>query len=132
MSSNTLIFVYGSLKRGYALHSLLTSQRFLGTAQTVAHYRLFDLGEYPGLIDVNADALLEPWLVGLEGLAIHGELYEVSTECLERLDEAEGVNERLYERRRVLLAPPMPDQHVFAWFYLQGVENCRDCGTSWP
>ena len=52
-----LIFVYGSLKRGYALHHLLASQQFHGIAVTQPLYRLFDLGSYPGLID---------WPEGLE------------------------------------------------------------------
>lgn len=65
-----LVFVYGSLKQGFALHALLQGQLRVGNAWTEPWYRLFDLGSYPGLVE---------WP---EGLAIRGEVYEVDTECL--------------------------------------------------
>jgi gamma-glutamylcyclotransferase (GGCT)/AIG2-like uncharacterized protein YtfP len=116
----SLIFVYGSLKRGYALNHLLQGQAFLGPATTCPLYRIFDLGSYPGLID---------WP---EGLAVQGELYEVDAECLKRLDEAEGVDEGLYARRVIKLQPPFDRGETSAWFWLNKVAGLRDCGTSWP
>jgi gamma-glutamylaminecyclotransferase len=114
------IFVYGSLKCGYALHHLLEGQTFHGPATTCPLYRIFDLGSYPGLVD---------WP---EGLAVQGELYEVDTECLRRLDEAEGVDEGLYARRVIKLQPPFDGIEASAWFWLNRVGGLRDCGTSWP
>lgn len=116
----TIVFVYGSLKRGYVLHHLLASQRSLGPAVTKAFYRLFDLGAYPGLIE---------WP---EGLAVHGEAYQVDSKCLCRLDDAEGVAEGLYVRRPVLLQSPFNSEIVHAWFWLNPVNGMRDCGASWP
>jgi gamma-glutamylaminecyclotransferase len=116
----SLIFVYGSLKRGYALHHLLEGQAFLGPVTTCPLYRIFDLGSYPGLVD---------WP---EGLAVQGELYEVDAECLKRLDEAEGVDEGLYARRIIKLQPPFDRVETSAWFWLDKVGGLRDCGTSWP
>lgn len=116
----SLIFVYGSLKRGYALHHLLEGQFFRGPATTCPLYRIFDLGSYPGLVD---------WP---EGLAVQGELYEVDAECLKRLDEAEGVGEGLYARRIIKLQPPFDRDETSAWFWLDKVGGLRDCGTSWP
>ena len=115
-----LIFVYGSLKRGYALHHLLEGQAFRGLARTCPLYRIFDLGSYPGLVD---------WP---EGLAVHGEVYEVDAECLKRLDEAEGVDEGLYARRVIKLQSPFDGVEASAWFWLDRVAGLRDCGTSWP
>jgi gamma-glutamylcyclotransferase (GGCT)/AIG2-like uncharacterized protein YtfP len=127
-----IVFVYGSLKRGYALHHLLRSAQYLGTACTQPLYRLFDLGSYPGLVE---------WP---EGLPIHGELYAVTSQNLQRLDEAEGVAEGLYARRPVLLqsaesiAPPAQQQpdpwppSAEAWFWLHSTIGQRDCGNSWP
>jgi gamma-glutamylcyclotransferase (GGCT)/AIG2-like uncharacterized protein YtfP len=115
-----LIFVYGSLKQGYALHYLLESQRSLGNATTKPVYRLFDLGSYPGLVE---------WP---EGLAIHGEVYQVDADCLQRLDEAEGVAEGYYARRSVSLQTPFDAHNVDAWFWLLPVTGCRDCGRCWP
>lgn len=116
----SLIFVYGSLKRGYALHHLLEGQAFRGPATTCPLYRIFDLGSYPGLVD---------WP---EGLAVQGEVYEVDAECLKRLDEAEGVDEGLYARRVIKLQSPFDGVEASAWFWLHKVGGLTDCGTSWP
>ena len=115
-----LVFVYGSLKRGYALHALLRGQLYLGDAVTQPLYRLFDLGSYPGLVE---------WP---DGLAIHGEIYQVDFECLRRLDEAEGVDERLYARRGIRLQTEFEARDVHAWFWLRTVANLRDCSVAWP
>lgn len=114
------VFVYGSLKKGYALHHLLAAEPFVGFAQTVPHYRIYDLGEYPGLIDVP------------DGVEINGEVYSVSLEALKRLDFAEGVAAGLYARRRILLKPPFETATTEAWFWLKSIQGCRDCGTNWP
>lgn len=120
-----LIFVYGSLKRSYALHHLLEDQTPIGPARTEPLYRLFDLGSYPGLVD---------WP---EGLSIQGEVYRVTSKCIARLDEAEGVDEGLYARREIQLALPtlntlQINEPIHAWFWLGRVSNCPDCGTEWP
>lgn len=114
------MFVYGSLKRGYALHALLQGQFYLGEALTEPLYRLFDLGTYPGLVE---------WP---EGLAVCGEVYRVDSDCLRRLDEAEGVAERSYVRRKILLQAEFADSDVHAWFWLNAVRGRRDCGVAWP
>ena len=115
-----LIFVYGSLKRSYALHSLLQGQRSLGNAVTEPLYRLFDLGSYPGLVE---------WP---DGLAICGEVYRVDSDCLRRLDEAEGVAERHYVRRAILLQTDFDNCDVQAWFWLGSIHGRSDCGASGP
>jgi len=115
-----LVFVYGSLKRGFALHELLQGQLYLGNAVTEPLYRLFNLGSYPGLVE---------WP---EGLAIRGEVYQVDLECLSRLDEVEGVAERLYVRRRILLQTEFESSDVQAWFWLNAVRGLNDCGEQWP
>lgn len=120
-----IVFVYGSLKRGYALNHLLEGQRFLGTARTRPLYRIFDLGSYPGLVD---------WP---DGLSIHGELYGIDEPCLGRLDDAEGVAEGLYARRPISLEPStLPesvsrDVIIQAWFWLHSVLGKADCGKRW-
>jgi gamma-glutamylaminecyclotransferase len=115
-----LIFVYGSLKRGYALNNLLGGQCYLSDAITAPLYRLVDLGTYPGLVD---------WP---DGLAVRGEVFRVDFDCLLRLDEAEGVTERHYVRRNVILQENFSDRDVHAWFWLGPVKGKRDCGEEWP
>lgn len=76
----TILFVYGTLKRGERNHRLLADQRFLGAATTAPRYRVVDLGPHPGLVRA-----------GSEGLAVRGELFAVTECCLSELDDFEGV-----------------------------------------
>ena len=119
-SAGQLIFVYGSLKRGYRLHRLLTAQEFLGSAQTACQYRMYDLGEYPGLTEAH------------NGVSVRGEVYRVSAECLQTLDDVEEVEAGIYARRCVRLTGDFSGQSVDAWFWQRSVSGCRDCGNSWP
>lgn len=117
-----LIFVYGTLKRGDVRSGALAGERFLGEVRTRPLYRLYDCGDYPGLMSAPAGSL---------GTAIAGELYEVSPACLERLDEVEGVAERLYERRQIELDAAPFAEPVEAYFYLLPVAGLADCGPRW-
>lgn len=115
------LFVYGSLKRGYALHDYLSAQKFLGTAVTKPLYRLYDCGSYPGMVHVAAN-----------GLAVTGEVYQISDRVRTVLDEVEGVNEGLYECQPVLLDEPFHSVEVLAYFYTQPISHLSDCGSTWP
>ena len=115
-----LLFVYGSLKRGFELHTLLERELFLGAALTVPHYRLFDVGNYPCLVD---------WP---EGLAIEGEVYDVHESTIPALDAAECVDLEWYVRRPILLQPPFDDREVLAYFWLKPVSGFRSLGATWP
>jgi gamma-glutamylaminecyclotransferase len=76
VADSTLLFVYGSLKRGRRHHTELGGARFVGVARTAPEYRLLDLGEYPALAAGSR--------------AIEGELYEVTEALLVELDRFEG------------------------------------------
>ena len=117
----TRIFVYGSLKQGYALHFLLADQHFIGEARTAAEYRLLDRGTYPVLVKVEDS-----------GQAVKGELYDVDVDCVCQLDEAEGVSVGLYKRDTIVLQPPHQHLAVQAYFYLRSTSGLRDCGQQWP
>jgi gamma-glutamylaminecyclotransferase len=84
------LFVYGSLKRGFAHHTLLGDAAREGPAVTAQGYRLVLQGSYPALVP------------GAGG-SVRGEVYRVSAELLARLDAFEGCPE-LYERHEVALA----------------------------
>jgi gamma-glutamylaminecyclotransferase len=110
--SPDLVFVYGSLKRGFRNHGLLANCEFVGAGLTEARYRLINLGPYPALVE-TAD----------EPLSITGELYRIDRATLSTLDrlEDEGV---LYRR---IVAPITGleggacDQRIVthrAWTYL--------------
>jgi gamma-glutamylcyclotransferase (GGCT)/AIG2-like uncharacterized protein YtfP len=80
--SCVILFVHGTLKRGGRAHARLAGAEFLGEARTLPHYRVYDLGCYPGLVrdDVN-------------GLSVAGELWRVPDAMLPGLDEYEGAPE---------------------------------------
>lgn len=115
------IFVYGSLKRGYALHHHLQLQRFCATAYTERAYRLFNLGDYPGLVESD-----------VQPVSVSGEVFEVDAECLRQLDMVEGVCDGFYQRRPIRLSGSFRGQLVWAYFWLLSTKNCPDCGSSWP
>jgi gamma-glutamylaminecyclotransferase len=88
----TLVFVYGSLMRGFSNHAVLTKGRaqYLGKAETRAAYSLVDLGPFPGLVEPG-------------GTRVRGEVYEVDPPTLAHLDRLEG-HPKFYQRRQVALA----------------------------
>lgn len=71
------IFVYGTLKRGEKLHSLIATQRLVGQA-VICPFRLFSNGAIPYLIPAKA------------GYEVHGEVFEVTPAMRDRLDQLEG------------------------------------------
>ena len=78
--ASTLLFVYGTLKRGLLNHRLIADQEFLGESLTEPRYRVIDLGAHPGLIEDD-----------FAGLAVKGEVWVVSACCLAELDDFEEV-----------------------------------------
>ena len=79
-TGHTILFVYGTLKRGECNGYRLAGQEFLGEVVTAPRYRVFDLGAHPGLIRDD-----------VKGLAVHGELFAVGEHCLAELDAFEEV-----------------------------------------
>ncbi len=116
---STLVFVYGTLKRGGENHDWLNGQHFVAEARTRPVYRMFDLGGYPGMVR-SAD-----------GLAIQGEIWRVDGPGLVRLDVLEDVEGGEYERVEVALEGEFADQAVEGYLYLPSVEGRRDVGECW-
>lgn len=72
------LFVYGSLKRGFPLHSSwLKDQEFVGPAE-LKGFSLLSLGAYPGLISVNND-----------DFSVIGEVFNVVADTFEELKDME-------------------------------------------
>jgi gamma-glutamylaminecyclotransferase len=116
--AKTILFLYGTLKRGQRNHHLLAGQRFVGEATTEPHYRLHDLGSYPGMVTDAAN-----------GLAVTGELWEVDDGCLAKLDELEEVPD-LYLRRRVRVRGMT--EPVESFLYNKAISPETRSGNSWP
>lgn len=111
----TLLFVYGTLKRGQSNHARLQQARWLGPAQLQGAC-LFDLGPFPMAVAG------EGWVIG--------ELYAVAWAALPDLDAFEGCP-RLYQRHWL----PLADGRQ-AWAYLgqpRQVRHARQLpGGQWP
>jgi len=81
-----LLFVYGSLKRGFEFADYLFKEIFIGEA-VLPNYRLLCFGDYPAII--NSD---QP------DHQVKGELYRISQQTLAEINVLEGDE---YERTSV-------------------------------
>ena len=111
------IFVYGSLKKGYYNHRLLTNAGLLGEFRTQPNYQLYDNGSFPYLVEVQPG----------EGVCVEGEVYEVTDQQLKALDRLEGHPDH-YVRKAVAL---QEIENVEAYVYPHEVDGCTNCGTRW-
>ena len=85
----SLIFVYGTLKKGGRLSSALSGTTYLGE-DFLPGYEMFNLGWYPGIREGEGVGRVE------------GELYEVDPATLFHLDRIEG-HPGLFRRTPVVL-----------------------------
>jgi gamma-glutamylcyclotransferase (GGCT)/AIG2-like uncharacterized protein YtfP len=94
-----LLFTYGTLMRGYALHAVLARGATAVGAGSVRG-ALLDLGRYPGLVDGRG--------------RVRGELYRLDDpQLLPVLDREEGYN---FVRRRAVVTLA-GGRRVRAWLY---------------
>ncbi len=115
-----IIFVYGTLKRGDCRHHAMAHHQFLSEAITQPLYRLFNLGSYPGLVEVSEN-----------GNEVQGELYAIDPDRLGEIDEIEGVDVGLYQRVPVQLQSPWRIIGAETYLYLGDISNAEDLGTQW-
>ncbi len=117
---SSLLFVYGTLKRGCRNHGQLDGQDFVGAARTLPGFSLFDLGGYPGIASSPADLL-----------GVAGEVWSVDPASLARLDAFEGVAEGLYRRDRIALQSPFATDCVEAYFPVLAITDRPAVGPEW-
>jgi gamma-glutamylaminecyclotransferase len=92
-----LVFVYGSLKRGYQNYAILRDSAFVGPSFIYGPYKMVSLGAFPGVVKIPFNETSwrqEPWHY------VAGELYKVDDLTLERLDILES-NGSFYQREMV-------------------------------
>ncbi len=115
----TLVFVYGTLKRGGENHGWIERQQFIAEAHTAPQYRMFDLGGYPGMIRAQ------------DGISIHGEVWSLDEAGLTQLDVLEDTEGGEYERVAIQLEGEFATQPVEGYIYLRSVEGRSDVGACW-
>jgi len=82
---------------------------------------LYSLGDYPGMVRAPGDTA-----------GVTGELWSVDDACLAELDQLEGLDEGLYERTEVLLAPNPFAGSAQAYLYLRPHDSLAPLGSNWP
>lgn len=80
-----IIFVYGTLKRGFRASEMLASSKFIGSVKTKPFYKLFSRTNYPCMVYCPID-----------GNQVSGEIYEIDYLTLKRLNEYECTGSGLY------------------------------------
>jgi gamma-glutamylcyclotransferase (GGCT)/AIG2-like uncharacterized protein YtfP len=108
-SYSELLFVYGSLKKGFDNHDLLKQHaKRLGKAKTVRKFGMFEdtFGNYPYL---TTDPLNQ----------IYGELYEIkSKELMEKIDRFEGAP-TYYQRQKIMVRSHHGVKKAYVYLQLQ-------------
>jgi gamma-glutamylcyclotransferase (GGCT)/AIG2-like uncharacterized protein YtfP len=102
---NELLFVYGSLKKGFDNHNILGKYaKRLGKAHTVKRFAMFEdsFGNYPYLVNVPLTK-------------IQGELYKITrVELMQRIDKFEGVPD-YYTRKKIEVKSHHGVQRAFVY-----------------
>ncbi|WP_028573633.1 gamma-glutamylcyclotransferase family protein [Desulfonatronovibrio hydrogenovorans] len=99
---NHLVFVYGTLRQGCSNHGLLKDEKYLGTARTKDRYALY-VDDYPYLVKDQPRS------------RVKGEVYQVSTQGLARLDILEN-HPAWYKREKIRVCLDMGEV-ILAWIY---------------
>ena len=108
------VFVYGSLKKGFANHRCLAGATFLGST-TLRGFEMYSLGGYPGACVADAPG---------QSPAIDGEVYVVNDVGLAVLDRLES-NGSFYTRQLVAT------EFGAAWIYLIERDRIRFAPRVW-
>lgn len=98
-----LVFVYGTLKKGFSNHHFLKDQEYLGKAEIKG--TMISLRHFPGVCLVGNDDIL-------------GEVYEINDETLKRLDHLEG-HPSFYKRKEILA------------FYIDNLDQEVEANKAW-
>lgn len=118
-----LVFVYGSLLRGFGNHGILgADSEFLHEDVTQDdNYYMVSLGGFPAIIPPLKDSKgkLIKEMYGVSTGKVKGELYSCSEQCLNRLDQLEG-NGYFYKRQEVYLEG---EEGTKVWMYMLTPQN---------
>ena len=117
--SKTLLFIYGTLKRGQKSDHLLAGQEFRGEATTMPLYRLYNVSWHPGMVHDDEN-----------GVNVNGELWAVDDSTIAKLDKYEGVDSSWFVREDVAVRDCFDT--VQAYFYKGDIPLGSLSGSEWP
>lgn len=101
---DNLVFVYGSLKRGYPLNQALSRSLYVSKATAGPQYTLLEGDMFP-------------FLVERKGIGARGELYLVDDRTLEDLDRIEG-HPNFYKRKQIKITDEFGQERTaFAYIH---------------
>lgn len=106
-----LVFVYGTLKRGFPNHHYMADCRFLSEGRTVERFPLVVGGDW-----------FSPYLLpeAGEGHCVNGEVWEVPEAVMPALDALESVHlPNGYRRREIAIERAGGDRICMAWTYFR-------------
>jgi len=110
-----IVFVYGTLKRGFPNHAFLANAAFLGEATTAERYPMVVQGRF-----FSPAVIPEPG----QGERVRGELWQVDAATLARLDELESVHlPSGYIREKIKVEPIAGARITEAWVYFKPRER---------
>lgn len=136
-----LLFVYGTLKKGFQRAKYLNDQKYLGTARTKAIYGLFYISGFPCLVQNHKD---DNGLTPTD--SVLGEIYEVNDDCITFIDKVESVDTNLFQRLSVELEEytlvnlpidpnvydNLSNKRAVGYFYQKSIKGAKHCGNFWP
>lgn len=104
------LFVYGSLRKGFKNHTLLTTSEYHGEYTSVDNFQMitYKRADFPYLLEESLDDY--PTTI------IHGEIYKISPDVLQKIDRLED-NTKLYQRK-IHKFISTDNQIMEAWVYI--------------
>lgn len=109
--SKIKVFVYGTLMEGCWNHHYLDGQKYLGAAR-INGYALYQVSSFPGVVKHGQEE-------------IQGELYQVDSAALVRLDQLEGEG-RLYKRiQDVAYTADGAAHKAYVYTWLGDINGCK-------
>jgi gamma-glutamylcyclotransferase (GGCT)/AIG2-like uncharacterized protein YtfP len=108
----TLVFVYGTLRKGEHNAHVLGDSAYCGKSSTAPDYILLHLGGFPAIVPAPAGA----------GVSIVGEVYECDAQTMRDLDRLEGCPS-FYYREQITL----PDNGDQVWVYILNQDDRPAC-----
>jgi len=123
------VFVYGTLKKGFAIHDRIFAGCNIKITPAWTYDELYDLGYFPALLERSGN----PDLSGTDGNnKVYGELIEFDDiEILRKIDRLEGYRNKdnsfnFYERREIQVFTEKDE--FTAWAYYLSDETIAEVG----